>query len=47
MVSEEYEELDREGGDPVCWARLVCEECGALLSEGHLAGCSLRTEPAR
>ena len=29
-----------EAGDPACWACLVCEECGAVVSEGHLAGCS-------
>jgi hypothetical protein len=28
-----------EGGDPVCWAHLVCPECGAIISEGHRAGC--------
>ncbi len=28
------------GGDPVCWAYLVCDECGAITSEGHRAGCS-------
>lgn len=33
----EYE----EGGDPVCWAHLVCTECGAIVSEGHRAGCEL------
>lgn len=32
----EYE----EGGDPVCWAHLVCPECGAIVSEGHRAGCA-------
>jgi hypothetical protein len=31
----EYE----EGGDPVCWVHLVCPECGAIVSEGHRAGC--------
>jgi hypothetical protein len=31
---------DTEGGDPVCWAHLVCEECGAVTTEGHRAGCS-------
>ena len=26
-------------GDGVCWARLVCPECGAIVTEGHRAGC--------
>jgi len=35
---------DEAGGDPVCWAHLVCEECGAVTTDGHRAGCSrLRT----
>ncbi|MGH3279372.1 MAG: hypothetical protein ACRDNW_09560 [Trebonia sp.] len=29
-----------EGGDPVCWAHLVCEECGAVTTEGHRDWCS-------
>ena len=29
-----------EGGDAACWAHLVCPECGAVESEGHVAGCS-------
>lgn len=33
-------EDDAEGGDPVCWAHLVCDECGAITTEGHRAGCS-------
>jgi uncharacterized protein YeaO (DUF488 family) len=28
-----------EGGDPACWANLVCAECGAVVSEGHREGC--------
>lgn len=30
----------RDGGDPACWACLVCQECGAVISEGHRATCS-------
>ncbi len=35
-----------DGGDPACWACLVCEECGAVVSEGHRAGCSQSSRPA-
>ena len=28
-----------ETGDDACWAHLVCPECGAVVSEGHQAGC--------
>jgi len=35
-----------DGGDPACWACLVCEECGAVISEGHRAGCSHASSPA-
>ena len=37
-LDDEAEET--EGGDPVCWAHLVCDECGAITTEGHRAGCS-------
>ena len=37
MADERAE--DAEGGDPVCWAHLVCPDCGAMESEGHRAGC--------
>ena len=31
-----------EGGDPACWAGLVCPECGAILDGGrHRAGCTV------
>jgi hypothetical protein len=35
-----------DGGDPACWACLVCQECGAVVSEGHRAGCSQSSESA-
>jgi hypothetical protein len=31
---------EEPGGDPVCWAHLVCEECGAITTEGHRGWCS-------
>ena len=30
-----------EGGEAACYAHLVCEECGAVTSEGHRGGCAL------
>ena len=35
-----------DSGDPACWACLVCEECGAVVSEGHRVGCSRSSSPA-
>jgi tellurite methyltransferase len=30
-----------EGGDPACWAGLVCPECGAVTADGyHRPGCA-------
>jgi hypothetical protein len=28
------------GGEAACYAHLVCLECGAVVSEGHLPGCA-------
>ena len=30
---------DDEGGDPACWARLVCPACGRLADEGPPTRC--------
>jgi tellurite methyltransferase len=33
--------IHAEGGDPACWAGLLCPECGAVLTEDpHREGCS-------
>lgn len=32
---------ERSGGDPACWANLVCPACGAVTTEGHHADCAL------
>jgi tellurite resistance-related uncharacterized protein len=34
------QEPAKEGGDPACWAGLICPECAAMLDGGeHRAGC--------
>ena len=35
-----------EGGDAVCWAHLVCPDCGAIEAEGHREGCELAAPDA-
>jgi len=45
VLHREVSPLDDEaeetaGGDPVCLAHLVCDECGAVTTEGHRADCS-------
>jgi hypothetical protein len=32
--------LPDEGGEPACYAHLVCPECGCVVTEGHSPGCS-------
>ena len=31
------------GGEPACWAHLLCPECGAMTTEGHRRGCHLES----
>jgi hypothetical protein len=31
---------DEQGGEPACFANLVCPECGAVVTEGHVASCA-------
>jgi uncharacterized protein YeaO (DUF488 family) len=40
VLAELLRAQDQEaGGDPACWASLVCAECGAVVSEGHREDC--------
>jgi uncharacterized protein YeaO (DUF488 family) len=36
----------QETGDAACWARLVCPDCGAVVSEGHREGCQAGMPPS-
>jgi hypothetical protein len=31
---------EERGGEPACFANLVCPECGWVVTEGHTAGCA-------
>ena len=35
---------EQQGGEPACFANLVCPECGAVVTEGHAAGCAAAGE---
>lgn len=40
VACEEGDDED-EGGDPACWAALVCPECGTISTDGsHRPGCA-------
>jgi hypothetical protein len=43
---EPFAEEEPLGGDPVCWAHLVCPQCGAIESEGHRPGCAAASSTA-
>jgi uncharacterized protein YeaO (DUF488 family) len=34
-----------QGGEPACFAHLVCPECGAVTTEGHRPGCGSAAPP--
>jgi hypothetical protein len=44
--SDEEQRVDvthSEGGEPACWAHLLCPECGVVLDGGgHAKDCKLR-----
>ena len=40
LLRQSAEPAEPEGGEPACFAHLVCPECGAVVSEGHAPGCS-------
>ena len=35
---------EEQGGEPACFANLVCLECGSVVTEGHAAGCAAARE---
>lgn len=35
-----------QGGDPACWAHLVCPECGGVADGSHRPGCRLASGDA-
>ncbi|MDA8290355.1 MAG: DUF3565 domain-containing protein [Actinomycetota bacterium] len=40
-AADPYGDEEDEGGDPACWAALVCPECGTLSTDGsHRPGCA-------
>ncbi len=41
LLRQSAEPAEPEGGEAACFAHLVCPECGAVVTEGHAAGCGL------
>jgi len=35
---------EEQGGEPACFANLVCPECGSVVTEGHAPGCAAARE---
>jgi hypothetical protein len=35
---------EEQGGEPACFANLVCPECGSVVTEGHAADCAAAPE---
>lgn len=35
---------EEQGGEPACFANLVCPECGSVVTEGHASGCAAARE---
>ena len=39
LVTPAADADEEPGGEPACYAHLVCEECGSVTTEGHRDGC--------
>ena len=43
-TDSEEEDVPESGGDPACWAGLLCQDCGRVLAEGHAPDCPSRDD---
>jgi len=39
VTGGQAEDDEPAGGEPACWAHLVCPECGAMTGGEHRDGC--------